>query len=261
MFRGSFTALITPFKGGAVDEKAFQQLVEWQIAEGTHGLVPVGTTGESPTLSHDEHKQVVELCVEGRQEARARHRRRRLQLDRGGHRLHAPRQEGRRGRRRCTPPATTTSRRRRGSSATSRRSATRSTCRSSSTTCRCAPSSISRWRPWRAAAQAEERGRRQGRDRQRRARHPAAARLRQGFRPALGRGRHGARLHGAWRPWLHLRHVQRGAAAVRRLPERVPQGRLQDRARPAGPAHAAARRAVRGDQSGAGEVRGVAARR
>ncbi len=64
MFRGSFTALITPFKAGKVDERAFQQLVEWQIAEGTHGLVPVGTTGESPTLSHEEHKQVVELCVE-----------------------------------------------------------------------------------------------------------------------------------------------------------------------------------------------------
>jgi 4-hydroxy-tetrahydrodipicolinate synthase len=63
MFKGSYTALVTPFKGGAVDEKGFQQLVEWQIAEGTHGLVPVGTTGESPTLSHDEHKAVVELCV------------------------------------------------------------------------------------------------------------------------------------------------------------------------------------------------------
>src|SRR5205814_2357343 len=63
MFKGSFTALITPFKGGQVDDKAFQQLVEWQIAEGTHGLVPVGTTGESPTLSHEEHKHVIELCI------------------------------------------------------------------------------------------------------------------------------------------------------------------------------------------------------
>jgi 4-hydroxy-tetrahydrodipicolinate synthase len=63
-FRGSFTALVTPFKNGAVDEKAFRDLVEWQIAEGTNGLVPVGTTGESPTLSHKEHEQVVEWCVD-----------------------------------------------------------------------------------------------------------------------------------------------------------------------------------------------------
>jgi len=63
-FRGSFTALVTPFKNGGLDEQAFRDLVEWQIAEGTHGLVPVGTTGESPTLSHDEHKQVVEWCVD-----------------------------------------------------------------------------------------------------------------------------------------------------------------------------------------------------
>ncbi|MGB9365756.1 MAG: 4-hydroxy-tetrahydrodipicolinate synthase [Xanthobacteraceae bacterium] len=63
-FRGSFTALVTPFKNGGVDEASFRNIVEWQIAEGTNGLVPVGTTGESPTLSHDEHKQVVEWCVD-----------------------------------------------------------------------------------------------------------------------------------------------------------------------------------------------------
>jgi 4-hydroxy-tetrahydrodipicolinate synthase len=63
-FRGSFTALVTPFKGDAVDQGAFRDLVEWQIGEGTNGLVPVGTTGESPTLSHDEHKQVVEWCID-----------------------------------------------------------------------------------------------------------------------------------------------------------------------------------------------------
>ncbi len=63
-FRGSFTALVTPFKNGGVDEEAFRNLVEWQIAEGTNGLVPVGTTGESPTLSHEEHKKVVEWCVD-----------------------------------------------------------------------------------------------------------------------------------------------------------------------------------------------------
>jgi len=63
-FRGSFTALVTPFKNGAVDEKAFRALVDWQIAEGTNGLVPVGTTGESPTLSHEEHHHVVEWCLD-----------------------------------------------------------------------------------------------------------------------------------------------------------------------------------------------------
>ena len=62
-FRGSFTALVTPFKNGSLDEAAFRALVNWQIAEGTHGLVPVGTTGESPTLNHDEHKRVVEWCI------------------------------------------------------------------------------------------------------------------------------------------------------------------------------------------------------
>jgi 4-hydroxy-tetrahydrodipicolinate synthase len=65
MLRGSLTALVTPFdKDGRFDEKAFRALVEWQIAEGTTGLVPVGTTGESPTLSHDEHRHVVKVCVE-----------------------------------------------------------------------------------------------------------------------------------------------------------------------------------------------------
>jgi len=65
MFRGSITALVTPFRAdGLLDEETFRALVEWQIAEGTHGLVPVGTTGESPTLSHEEHRQVVRACVE-----------------------------------------------------------------------------------------------------------------------------------------------------------------------------------------------------
>ena len=63
-FRGSFVALVTPFKNGSVDEKAFRDLVDWQITEGTKGLVPVGTTGESPTLSHQEHADVVKWCVE-----------------------------------------------------------------------------------------------------------------------------------------------------------------------------------------------------
>jgi 4-hydroxy-tetrahydrodipicolinate synthase len=61
---GLFTAIITPFKDGALDARAFSELVQWQAEQGVDGIVPVGTTGESPTLSHDEHKRVVELAVE-----------------------------------------------------------------------------------------------------------------------------------------------------------------------------------------------------
>jgi 4-hydroxy-tetrahydrodipicolinate synthase len=64
MFKGSIVALITPFRDGAVDEKAFQRFVDWQISQGTNGVVPCGTTGESPTLSHAEHKRVVALAIE-----------------------------------------------------------------------------------------------------------------------------------------------------------------------------------------------------
>jgi len=62
--RGSIPALITPMKNGSVDEAAFRKFVEWQIKEGSHGLVPVGTTGESPTVTPDEHKRVIEIAVE-----------------------------------------------------------------------------------------------------------------------------------------------------------------------------------------------------
>ncbi len=64
MYQGSFVALLTPFKDGAVDEKAYQSFVDWQVKQGTNGLVPCGTTGESPTLSHAEHHRVTELCIE-----------------------------------------------------------------------------------------------------------------------------------------------------------------------------------------------------
>jgi 4-hydroxy-tetrahydrodipicolinate synthase len=64
MFSGSIVALVTPFRNGALDERAFQDFVEWQITEGTQGLVPCGTTGESPTLSHEEHDRVVALAIE-----------------------------------------------------------------------------------------------------------------------------------------------------------------------------------------------------
>jgi len=64
MIKGSITALVTPFKDGQLDEQAFQDFVEWQIASGTHGLVPCGTTGESATLSDEEHQRVIRLCSE-----------------------------------------------------------------------------------------------------------------------------------------------------------------------------------------------------
>ncbi len=64
MFKGSMPALITPFKDGKVDEHAFREFVEWQIQEGSDGLVPCGTTGESPTLSHEEHMRVVDICID-----------------------------------------------------------------------------------------------------------------------------------------------------------------------------------------------------
>ena len=64
MLKGSFTALITPFKNGKIDEESFRSFIDFQIDEGIHGVVPVGTTGESPTLSHDEHKQAVEICID-----------------------------------------------------------------------------------------------------------------------------------------------------------------------------------------------------
>ncbi|MCK5931591.1 MAG: 4-hydroxy-tetrahydrodipicolinate synthase [Fulvimarina manganoxydans] len=65
MFKGSIPALVTPFdETGALDEAGYRDFVEWQIGEGSHGVVPVGTTGESPTLTHDEHKRAVEICVE-----------------------------------------------------------------------------------------------------------------------------------------------------------------------------------------------------
>ena len=63
-FHGAFTALITPFTANGIDEAVYKKLIEWQIAEGIHGLVPCGTTGESPTLSHEEHEHVVDICVQ-----------------------------------------------------------------------------------------------------------------------------------------------------------------------------------------------------
>lgn len=64
LFTGAMTAMATPFKNNAIDEEAFRAFIEWQIAQGIHGLVPCGTTGESATLSHEEHERVIEICIE-----------------------------------------------------------------------------------------------------------------------------------------------------------------------------------------------------
>ncbi len=64
MFKGSIVAIVTPFKNGKIDETSLRNLVNWHIDEGTHGIVPVGTTGESPTLDHNEHREVVEIVID-----------------------------------------------------------------------------------------------------------------------------------------------------------------------------------------------------
>ena len=63
MFKGSITALVTPFKGDNLDENAYEKFIDFQISSGTHGIVPCGTTGESPTISHEEHKRLIEIAV------------------------------------------------------------------------------------------------------------------------------------------------------------------------------------------------------
>ena len=63
-FQGAFTALVTPFRHGEVDEESYRQFIEWQIEQGIHGLVPCGTTGESATLTHEEHEKVIEICID-----------------------------------------------------------------------------------------------------------------------------------------------------------------------------------------------------
>ena len=63
-FKGAFTALVTPFANGRIDEDAYRNLIEWQVESGINGVVPCGTTGESATLSHEEHKQAIRICVD-----------------------------------------------------------------------------------------------------------------------------------------------------------------------------------------------------
>ncbi len=253
-FQGSITALITPFKNGALDETAFQRFVEWQVSQGSHGLVPCGTTGESPTLTHDEHKRVVELCIEaaGRRvpviagtgsnsTAEA------VALTRHAHEAGAdgalvvtpyynkPTQEGLYlhfkavndsadipiviynipGRSVVDMTVETMARLAKLSNIVGVKDATANMARAES----------------------------------------AARKHRVRFCPTLRRGCDSARLHGAWRAGLHLGHRQRCAGALLGVPARLPRRRLQARAQHSRSANAIARRVVRRIQSRPGEIR------
>ena len=238
-FRGSFTALVTPFKNGSLDEAAFRGLVNWQIAEGTNGLVPVGTTGESPTVSHDEHKRVVEWCIE---EAKGRvpviagagsnSTKEAIELAEHAEKAGAdavlvvtpyynkPTQEGMYQHFKAINDAIGIPDHHLQHSA--------------------ALGDRHVGRHHDAVVRAEEHRRRQGRDRQHGAGVAAARGDGRGLQPAVGRGCHRARLHGAWRPWLHLGDLERRAAAVRGISCRLAEGRRRHRAEAARQADAAA---------------------
>src|SRR5579885_373487 len=219
-FRGSFTAMVTPFKNGSIDEAAFRGLVNWQIAEGTHGLVPVGTTGESPTLSHEEHHRVVEWCIE---EAKGRvpviagagsnSTTEAVALAQHAQKAGAdavlvvtpyynkPTQEGMYQHFKAINDAI-------GIPIIIYNIPSRSVIDMSVET-------MKRLYELKNIAGVKD-------DRQHGARLAAARRHGRRFQPAFRRGRNRARLHGAWRPRLHLGDLQRRAAAVRRVPGRLP---------------------------------------
>jgi hypothetical protein len=239
-FRGSFTALVTPFKNGALDEKAFRDIVEWQISEGTNGLVPVGTTGESPTLSHDEHKKVVEWCIDqadGRVPVIAgsgsNSTAEAIELSRHAEEAGAdavlivtpyynkPTQEGLYQHYKAINDAI-------GIPIIIYNIPGRSIVDMSVET-------MTRLFQRVAAARCDGTG----------------------LQSALGRGHHCARLHGARRPRLHLGHIECRAAPVRRIPGGLPERRLQGRAQAAGQTRTAAHRSVRRNESGADQVRNV----
>ena len=256
-FRGSFTALVTPFKNGSVDEKAFRDLVEWQIAEGTNGLVPVGTTGESPTLSHDEHKEVVEWCVD---QARGRvpvvagagsnSTKEAIDLSRHAEKAGAdavlvvtpyynkPTQEGLYQHYKALNDAI-------GIPILIYNIPGRSVVDMSVDT-------MKRLYELKNIAGVKDATANMARVSQQR------AESRRGFQSALRRGHHGSRFHGAWRARLHLGDVECCATAMRGVPGRMPQGRFRGGAETAGQACAAAHQPFRRNQPGADQVRAVA---
>ena len=252
-FQGSITALITPFKNGAVDEQAFQRLVEWQIDQGTHGLVPCGTTGESPTLSHDEHKRVIALCIEaargrvpviagtGSNSTAEAVVLTRYAKDAGADGAlvvtpyyNKPTQEGlylhfKAVNDSADIPILIYNIPGRSVVDMSVETMTRLSKLANIVGVKDATANMARASQQRAAM---------GTD----------------FIQLSGRGRDRARLHGAWRSGLHLGHRQCGTGALLGIPARLPWRQFQTRARAAGSIDAAARRSVRRVQSGTGQI-------
>jgi 4-hydroxy-tetrahydrodipicolinate synthase len=235
MFKGSITALITPFRNGSVDEDALRQIVDWQITEGTHGLVPTGTTGESPTLNFDEHKRVVEITIEasrGRVPVIAgtgsNSTAEAIELSEDAEKAGAtgllivtpyynkPTQEGLFQHFKAINDAV-------GIPILIYNIPGRSIVDMSVAT-------MARLFELKNIIGVKDATANLARVSQQRA----------AMGPEFGRGCDGAWLHGAWRQRLHLGCFERGAEALRRVPERLSQGRLQGGARATGPAHAAA---------------------
>ena len=238
-FRGSFTALVTPFRNGSLDEQAFRGLIDWQIAEGTDGLVPAGTTGESPTLSHEEHRQVVEWCVEqakGRVPviagAGSNSTSEAVDLARHAEECGAsavlvvtpyynkPTQEGLYQHFKAINDAI-------GIPILIYNIPARSVIDMSVDT-------MKRLFELENIAGVKDATANVVRVSQQR------AAMGERFQPAVRRGCDRAWLHGPWRAWLHFGDLERGAAPVRRVPGRVPQGRLRGGAEAAGQVDAAA---------------------
>jgi 4-hydroxy-tetrahydrodipicolinate synthase len=264
-FRGSFTALVTPFKNGSLDEAAFRSLVNWQISEGTNGLVPVGTTGESPTLSHDEHKKVVEWCIaeaKGRVPviagAGSNSTKEAVELSQHAEKAGAdavlvvtpyynkPTQEGMYQHFKAINDAI-------GIPIIIYNIPPRSVIDMSVDTMK---------RLWelKNIAGVKDATASMVRVSQQRAAMGEDFNQLSGEEPTLRRGRHHHRLHGAWRPRLHLGDLERRAAPVLGVSRRLAEGRHQGGAGDPRQADAAAQQPLHREQSGTDQVCDVAAR-
>ena len=257
MIKGSIPALVTPFKNGALDLDTLKQLVDWHIEQGSTGLVPVGTTGESPTLSHDEHETVVAEVVKAARGrvpviagAGSNNTAEGIRLIRHAETVGAD----------AALVVTPYYNKPTQAGLIAHFTALHDCCTLPIIIYNIPGRSVVDMTPetMGAAGEAAAHRRGQGRHRQDRACQPAAHHLRRGFHPAVGRGCDGARLQRPWRGRLHQRDRERRAAALRRVPGGDAGGRLCHGAGLSGPADAAAR----GDlhRAGSGRARNTACR-